>query len=339
VITEYDESWGSVVSADQIKNQLSGVYTQIKDLLVDPTANIVALQNKIKDLRAARADLANADFTAEYKAEQLAALDAAISGMVCLVGEPPATGSRMSAALNSKTCDASSVGASIDAAKAAGECKNPYKGNCEVFDMNGRVVAESNSNGKYIVIKYQKGTCTGADFKYRLLSEYYDDIKGITPINPAPFVKVMQHFAGPLGINIPVGIKTKIQTEKNGDAVMFFESHPTNSIYLAINASNNEIPKENNYVGDFNSSLVHEYNHYLHFLAGIDDEIPINHADVCVEQIKHATFSKVQANYSKHIFNLVVEYVNKQASLPGIAEIDVDRKVIEYNKIFKIYNY
>jgi hypothetical protein len=117
VITEYDESWGSVVSADQIKNQLSGVYTQIKDLLLDPTANIVALQNKIKDLRAARADLANADFTAEYKAEQLAALDAAISGMVCLVGEPPASGSRLSAVLNSNNCDVTGVGAIIDAAK------------------------------------------------------------------------------------------------------------------------------------------------------------------------------------------------------------------------------
>ena len=29
----------------------------------------------------------------------------------------------------------------------------------------------------------------------------------------------------------------------------------------------------------------------------------------------------------------------KKASEPGKSEIDVDRKVIEYNKIFKLYNH
>ena len=153
VITEYDPSWGSVVSADQIKNQLSGVYAQIKDLMDNVSENAALLQQKIKDLRAARADLVNAEFTAEYKAEQLAALDAAISGMVCLVGEPPATGSRMSVTLNSSTCDAASVGASIDAAKAAGENSTVKIWNGDVFDSMGNFLPEESTEGDMIMIK------------------------------------------------------------------------------------------------------------------------------------------------------------------------------------------
>jgi hypothetical protein len=144
VITEYDPSWGSVVSADQIKNQLSGVYTQIKDLMDNVSENAALLQQKIKDLRAARADLVNAEFTAEYKAEQLAALDAAISGMVCLVGEPPISGGRLSLFFNTNSCDVASVKLAIN--NASNIIENPTT-NSEI-DSDGLNVKYVNAINK-----------------------------------------------------------------------------------------------------------------------------------------------------------------------------------------------
>ncbi len=345
VITEYDPSWGSVVSADQIKNQLTGVYTEIKDLLANAVENAALLQQKIKDLRAARADLVNAEFTLEYKTEQLAALDAAISGMVCLVGEPPTSGSRMSVTLNSSTCDAASVGVSVDAAKTAGECKNPYKGNSEVFDTNGPVVAESNSNGKYIVIKYQKGTCVGANFKYRLLSEYYDDIKSSVPINPAPFVKVMQHYAPGIGIDLPVGLGTSLK-ETPADVIMFYR---VGKIYMSINADNNIISSENNVVWNLKNNMIHEFGHHLNALDGINDGLiekkgsPIFHAEVCYQQITHYSFKYTDKAHQENVFNYMLGFINEQ---DGVQQKDKNGKYIrvtdflpKYNQELKKYNH
>jgi hypothetical protein len=312
VITEYDPSWGSVVSADQIKNQLSGVYTQIKDLLVDPTANIVALQNKIKDLRAARADLANADFTAEYKAEQLAALDAAISGMVCLVGEPPATGSRMSVTLNSSTCDAATVGASIDAAEVAGVTSqiNPYFG--DVFDENGNYLNTTNG-GVYprIIIKTENG-------KFILITEWkikeFSKAEGLN--------KICLKYFDELSLDRSKLYNGKISIQAGGLDLYNFPSksfvvNPDNKLWWSIvdkkmlvvylaypDGLIGHLPS---YISNIKSMIYHEYLH----LAGFD-----SHQDKTIEGIE------------KHI-----NVYDKQINLSGyiLCTVDFKVKVIEAN--------
>jgi hypothetical protein len=311
VITEYDESWGSVVSADQIKNQLSGVYTQIKDLLLDPTANIVALQNKIKDLRAARADLANADFTAEYKAEQLAALDAAISGMVCLVGEPPATGSRMSAALNSKTCDASSVGASIDAAKAAGENSQINKWAGDVFDESssaGRIESESKELGNFVIIKSIKNGKT----KYDLLGDYHVDHMHDENENwKIPIRKLMTYYYSKIeNPNKPVvtfDVRKQIKDKKYKEALAFCIV-PDDIICLDISEGYIHTSLDNRHV--LLSVLTHEQ---FHAFDPVESKFPkdykhLNHMNVYLNQIKDKNFLKVPNYYRDDTFSNILDY-------------------------------
>lgn len=317
VITQYDPSWSSVVSADQIKNQLSGVYTQIKDLLVDPTANIVALQNKIKDLRAARADLANAEFTAEYKAEQLAALDAAITGMICLVGEPPASGSRMSVVVNSNTCDPSSVGASVEAAKAVGENSQINKWAGDVFDESGiagRIESESKDAGNFVVIKSTKN----GKIKYDLLSEYHSDhLHDVNENWKIPIKKLMTYYYGkiinPNKPTVTFDIK-KRSFKKNLDIEEALAFCELSSKVICIDITEGFIHTALDNKNVLLSVMTHEQYHAYDL---VNNRYPVqyysnlNHLNVYLNQIKAANFLLAPEYYKTDTFTNILDYFNR----------------------------
>jgi hypothetical protein len=256
--------------------------------------------------------LANADFTAEYKAEQLAALDAAISGMVCLVGEPPATGSRMSVTLNSSTCDAATVGASIDAAEVAGVTSqiNPYFG--DVFDENGNYLNTTNG-GVYprIIIKTENG-------KFILITEWkikeFSKAEGLN--------KICLKYFDELSLDRSKLYNGKISIQAGGLDLYNFPSksfvvNPDNKLWWSIvdkkmlvvylaypDGLIGHLPS---YISNIKSMIYHEYLH----LAGFD-----SHQDKTIEGIE------------KHI-----NVYDKQINLSGyiLCTVDFKVKVIEAN--------
>jgi hypothetical protein len=300
VITEYDESWGSVVSADQIKNQLSGVYTQIKDLLLDPTANIVALQNKIKDLRAARADLANADFTAEYKAEQLAALDAAISGMVCLVGEPPASGSKMSFTLNSSTCDAASVRASIDVAKVAGENSKINKWAGDVFGLDG-FKAELSKPGKNIIIYFEE--------KYFLYSDFQFNTNNVSITE-----KILAHYSNEIPYLAGHSFSSKLNAEQYS---LYTETNSPHKIGTGLIDGKTSSLLNNKY--NLINALYHESIHLALYKENGNSQIRhygIGHAEIHLNMANHSSFIETTADFRQISLKTLFDYAINEGVLP-----------------------
>jgi hypothetical protein len=323
-------SWGNVVSVDQIKSQLSGIYTQIKDLLGNASENTNTLQQKIKDLRAAREDLVNADFTAEYKAEQLAALDAAINGMLCLVGEPSASGSKQSVTLNSSTCDAASVGANIDAAKAAGENStiNPYFG--DVFDENGIPIsigeAINTGHSRVIIKTLILGTQIHT---YKHLAEY----KFTNSSDFCLLSKIMEFYwtdSRYLNNNLSVLQNSQFTIRMEGKSKSFgcnaCNSCPwksgsglmnTNMIQKSIMAYvdiNGFVSPYYSYKWILSNILYHEFIHLSGLDVGTDtsqDELNI-HCEVYYKQFSHPSFIKSGDTFIKESWSSVRQwYIDK----------------------------
>jgi hypothetical protein len=300
VITEYDPSWSSVVSADQIKNQLSGVYTEIKDLLANAVENAALLQQKIKDLRAARADLVNAEFTLEYKTEQLAALDAAISGMVCLAGEPPSSGNRMSVTLNSSICDAASVGASIDAAKVAGENSKINKWAGDVFGLDG-FKAELSKPGKNIIIYFEE--------KYFLYSDFQFNTNNVSITE-----KILAHYSNEIPYLAGHSFSSKLNAEQYS---LYTETNSPHKIGTGLIDGKTSSLLNNKY--NLINALYHESIHLALYKENGNSQIRhygIGHAEIHLNMANHSSFIETTADFRQISLKTLFDYAINEGVLP-----------------------
>jgi hypothetical protein len=194
----------------------------------------------------------------------------------------------------------------------------------DIFDENGWVKAESMSSGKSVIIKYYSNGVT----KYKLLSEYYSEIKNQTdPKYLKPVLNALGFYAGsPSGIaqkypELIFSIKERQPTDQFDPGAIAFYRTSTSTISLSINMPQKELSSELNNKWLFVNALIHESVHHEHFKANKNDnektgnvdekrEGAKNHADVYFEMIQHSSFDKVPKSTKLAILDMFVSLLN-----------------------------
>ncbi|MBK9934562.1 MAG: hypothetical protein IPP05_10555 [Cytophagaceae bacterium] len=256
----------------------------------------------------------------------------AITGMVCLVGDPdiPA-GSRISANSSTQSCDVTTVTADLDNLdnKAENSGLNPYFG--DVFDENGNYVNTSNGGvypriiikteiGKFILITdWEINTESKLEGLNKICLKYFDDLH--LDRSKLYHGKFSFQVGGLAAFNFHPNSYVENTDESDWWAIV---DKKMLVIYITQFGQIGTLPS---YISNIKSIIYHEYLH----LAGFD-----SHKDKTIEGIeKHIKVYDQQINLTGYILCTVryrVEII--QANLRNL----IHRLKKDFNNSSK-YNY